>query len=130
MNIRKEREKEMEIKKFTVGKTEYQFVCESWSRGYAWGHKVSLFKDSSSYELSSNSVRYYNRTWERYTYQTCMSGAVYNLIAERLESFINNFKYRNNINRFKKGQRAEVEQMFYEQDEIKELQELKKQVGN
>ena len=33
----------MEIKKYTVGEDEFEFVCEYWETSRAWGHRVTLF---------------------------------------------------------------------------------------
>lgn len=46
--------------------------CEVWSRGSrAWGHKAKVFY--KGYEVDSASVRYYNRTWEMFQFDTVKS---------------------------------------------------------
>ena len=44
--------------------------------------------------------------------------------------FVDNYKYENNIDRFKKGQKDEVLTMFEETEIAKELNELRKVVEN
>lgn len=47
--------------------------CEVWNRGNsAWGHEAKLFYKGE--EVESNRVRYYNRTWEAYQFDTVKSG--------------------------------------------------------
>lgn len=57
---------------------EYEFVCWYWQQGNAWGHECRLCKtgEKAGYELSKYRTRYYNRTWEKYTYQSVMYGAL------------------------------------------------------
>ena len=47
--------------------------CEVWSRGnQAWGHEAKLFYQGQ--EVAKNRVRYYNRTWEAYQFDSVKSG--------------------------------------------------------
>lgn len=47
--------------------------CEVWNRGNsAWGHRAVLFVNGLSFE--ENKVRYYNRTWEAYQFDTVKGG--------------------------------------------------------
>ncbi len=46
--------------------------CEVWNRGNsAWGHRAKAFYNGE--EVASRSVRYYNRTWEAYQFDTAKS---------------------------------------------------------
>ena len=46
--------------------------CEVWNRGRsAWGHRAVLFVNGLSFDNSS--VRYYNRTWEAYQFDSVKS---------------------------------------------------------
>lgn len=116
----------MDIKKFNVGDSEYEFVNEAWETSSAWGHKTVLLKNN--YQISEGKCRYYNRTWERYTYQSCMQRSVNNLIDELLSDYIGDYKASNGISRFKKGQKDEVVALFENEDSIKELKELLEQL--
>lgn len=115
----------MEIKKYTRGKNTYEFVCEYWETSYAWGHKVTMFKNDC--ELQTNKVRYYNRTWECWTYQTAITGAIYDEIEKRKKRLIDDYKYNNGIKRLKQ----EIKDSIVNADEsIKELRELKTFISN
>ena len=64
---------EIKVKKTSNGNV-WKFVNETWSNSNGWGHKTTVFR--FDYDFEQHKVRYYNRTCERYKYQTCMSGAV------------------------------------------------------
>lgn len=116
----------MEILTKKIGDRTYQFVNDSWSTSNAWGHKTNIIRNG--YDYGEHKVRYYNRTWECYTYQTCMFGAVESLREEKLATFISDYKYQNNIDRFKKGQKEEVIKLFEKTEIAKDLKKLKKAI--
>ncbi len=55
---------------------EYELQCEFLSHGVrgeygsTWGHRVKLYKDGT--EVAKVVIPYYNRTWERYEYESAM----------------------------------------------------------
>ena len=120
----------MEIKKYEIGNVNYEFVCEGWSNSRGWGHEVHLFRNN--WEIAKNRIRYYNRTWENYRFQTCMLGAIDSAMTDIVERAIENYKYKNNIERFKKGEKQTViENMEKENEDYKSLVELRDKVrGN
>ena len=114
----------MGLYKRVINDNEYILVNESWSNSRAWGHRTILFRNGV--ELAENKVRYYNRTWECYQYQTCMKGCVRQLIDERAERLKERFKDTNNIQRFSsktKGLYLEFRDSDSEYNELKELYE-------
>lgn len=117
----------MEIRnlKTTSGNT-WQLVNEYWENSRAWGHKTNVIRNG--YDYGTHKVRYYNRTWECYTYQTCMFGAIEEIRENELQRFIDNYKNNNDIVRFRKGERATVEKMFEETEIAKDLAELKQAI--
>ena len=49
-------------------------ACESYSNSRAWGHRaMAIYKGR---EVERASARYYNRTWERYQFESVMLGLV------------------------------------------------------
>lgn len=62
-------------------KGEYELKCEYLSHGVrgeygrTWGHRVKLYKDGT--EVAKVVIPYYNRTWERYTYESAMREVLY-----------------------------------------------------
>lgn len=59
----------------------FTFICESWSTRNSWGHKVTLYKNDS-FEVGRAKVRYYNRAWECYLYQSAIKSVIFNAIKE------------------------------------------------
>ena len=119
----------MEIKaKKTRSGNKWQLVNESWSNSNGWGHKTTVIRNG--YDFEPHKVRYYNRTWEMYTYQTCMSGAVETIYENELSRFVENWKISNDVVRFKKGQKEAVVKLFESEEIAKDLKELKEAISN
>lgn len=117
----------MEIKKYEIGNAIYEFVNEYWETRYSWGHKTVLFRNNI--ELSNNKVRYYNRTWECFRYQTCMLGAISNEMEWVMDRRLEDYKEDKGISRFRKGEKEIViENVKKENDYYKELAELYQKV--
>ena len=117
----------MEIKKFEIGNVVYEFVNEYWETRYSWGHETTLFRNDV--QISHNKVRYYNRTWECYRYQTCMLGAIGNELQWVLEKRLEDYKNEQGIKRFRKGEKETViEKVKNENEYYKELIELRDKV--
>lgn len=104
-----------------VNGNKYTFVCEYWETSRAWGHKVTMFKNL--YEWNNHKIRYYNRTWECYPYQSCILGVIRKTIQEEQEKAINNYKYANNVKRLTKEQKEEI---YKGVEKIAELEQLYK----
>ena len=115
----------MEIKKYVRGENTYEFVCEYWETSRAWGHRVVMLKNGV--ELAENKVRYYNRTWEMWTFQSAISGAIYKRIEELEEKLIEIYKYDNNVKRLSAAKKEEI---INNDSRIKELKELKTSINN
>jgi len=57
------------MKIFRLNKT-YSIVCDSVSNGPGFKHIATLTRNGE--QIDSTKVQYYNRTWERYTFQTIL----------------------------------------------------------
>lgn len=78
--------------KFTTYKCgDFTFASRYWSNSQAWGHECYLLQDGIG-EVAKERYRYYNRTWECYTFQSVMDGAVDNYRKKELERYLNNVK--------------------------------------
>lgn len=122
----------MEIRKKTINKGQvnectWTFVNEYWETRNAWGHRTNILRNNYDYGIN-HKVRYYNRTWEMYTYQTCMRGALAELKEQELEYYIKQYKDLHNIERFKKGQKEQVIEKFNNTEIGKELEILKQAI--
>lgn len=84
----------------------FKIVGDTFSNSKSWGHTAVVFKDD--YELSKSKIRYYNRTWERYTYQSVILDALYMAIKGRENSIIADYKYKSGASRITKHKKEEI----------------------
>lgn len=96
----------MIIREVKVKGINFKFVCESWSNSKGWGHRVVLFENDR--EINEAKIKYYNRTWECYTYQSCMQKAVRELLDDRKLNVIDNYKYVKGISRLSQDKKDEI----------------------
>lgn len=119
----------MEIKRIICKSgREYNIVNETWETSRAWGHKSTLVATWG--EVESHKVRYYSRTWESYTYQSCMSGLIETILENNLKSYITQYKEKNDIARLSADKKAEVLKEWQEKEYIQDLMEIKERIGN
>lgn len=118
----------MQIYEKTIKGNKWQLINEFWETSKAWGHKTTILRNGSEYVASK--VRYYNRTWESYEYESSMLNAVDEIKTNERSKYINNYKYQNNVARFKKGEKEQVEQMFEKTNIARELATLKDAIRN
>jgi hypothetical protein len=71
------------------------------------GHKTRLYINDNF--VGEHKVRYINRTWESYQYQSCMKGVLWNYIDELLKEYIQAYKDANGVERLTKGLKEELE---------------------
>ena len=57
-----------------INGVKFTLVCESWSTRSSWGHEVTLYKNDYA-KIGRAKIRYYNRTWESYQYQSAIKAA-------------------------------------------------------
>ena len=119
----------MELRKIKCKSgNEYNIVNESWATSNSWGHKSTLI--ASWGEVERKKVRYYNRTWEDYTYQTCMSNLLDTILEKNLKSYITHYKEKNGISRLLADKKAEVIKEWPEKEYIKDLIEIQERIKN
>lgn len=97
----------------------YKIVAESWETYKSWGHKATLFKGDN--ELTNSRVRYLNRTWECYQYQSVILDAIYEAIKRRQTRLVDDYKTYNNVVRMTKRRK---EDLFNNDVWLSELTEL------
>ena len=119
----------MEIKKIICKSgREYNIVNETWETSRAWGHKSTLIAPWG--EVESHKVRYQNRTWERYTYESCMSGLIETILEDNLKSYITQYKEKNDITRLTSLQKDMIKAEWQEKEYIQELMEIKERIND
>ena len=119
----------MEIKKIICKSgREYNIVNETWETSRAWGHKSTLVAPWG--EVESHKVRYYNRTWERYTYESCMSGLIDTILENNQKSYITQYKEKNDITRLTSLQKDMIKAEWQEKEYTQELMEIKERIND
>ena len=119
----------MEIKKIKCKSgNEYNIVNEYWETSRAWGHKSTLIAPWG--EVESRKVKYINRTWERYTYESCMSGLIETILEDNLKSYITQYKENNGISRLLADKKAIVIKEWQEKEYIQDLKEIQERIKN
>lgn len=64
-----------------INGVKFTFVCEFWRTRNSWGHEVTLYKNDT-FKVGRAKIRYYNRTWENYQFQSAIKSVIYNAIEE------------------------------------------------
>ena len=119
----------MEIKKIICKSgREYNIVNEYWETSRAWGHKSTLVAPWG--EVESRKVKYINRTWERYTYESCMSGLINTILEDNLKSYITEYKEKNDITRLTSLQKDMIKAEWQEKEYTQELMEIKERIND
>lgn len=96
----------MEVVKKVINGVEYEFVNESRGNRSGFVHETRLFKDGRL--IGERKVQYYNRTWERYRYQTVMRGLISGLIDSYEEEFKNRWKDKHSVKRLTQAKKEAV----------------------
>lgn len=118
----------MEIKKIICKNgREYNIVNEYWETSRAWGHKSTLIAPWG--EVESRKVKYINRTWERYTYESCMSGLIDTILEDNLKSYITQYKEKNGITRLTSLQKDMIKAEWQQKEYTQELMEIKDRIN-
>lgn len=103
---------------------EYELQCEFLSHGVrgeygrTWGHRVKLYKDGT--EVAKAVIPYYNRTWERYEYESAMREVLYKYKQKLVKQACEWERSRNESGRltrgFKKTYSAMIDALFKDFD--------------
>lgn len=112
----------------TISINGYTFQCKYNSTRSGFSHICSLIKEGEL--LSEAKSNYLNRTWERYTYQSVMREVVWKLIIQKEKEFLDEYKKENGLGRLSKDRKRVALSTFYLQLEIKELEELIKNLND
>ena len=119
----------MEIRKIKCKSgNEYNIVNEYWENSNSWGHKSTLIAPWG--EVESRKVKYLNRTWERYTYESCMSGLIETILEDNLKSYITQYKEKNDITRLTSLQKDMIKAEWQQQEYTQELMEIKERIND
>ena len=119
----------MRITKFKSTKLKkYMFINDCVYTRSGFKHISKLFYND--YEIIENVAHYINRTWECYTFQTSMCGAVYTLIENKKEAIKRDYKAKNNIKRLTEKTKKELEKIYNSDEKIKTYNLMYKELKN
>ena len=97
----------MEIISKSVNGVNFSFVCDGWSNSRAWGQLVVLM-DDRGVEVSRCKIRYYNRTWESWRFQSACRGAVDSLIENKRREAVEAYKKRTGTKRLTEDKKRTI----------------------
>ena len=86
---------------------EFKIVAYTYETPSSWGHKAELIRNND-HTLNTYKIRYYNRTWECYQYQSVIKSVLNDYIDYLIKDYINDYKTQNSITRLKSQQREEL----------------------
>ena len=98
----------------------YSVVADTYSNSHNWGHKATLL-DKYSNILATHKITYYNRTWEKYQYQSVVKALLNGHISSLVDNYIYNYKQENNIKRLSAKLREELTTQAKMTTKIEEL---------
>ena len=116
----------MEIRVKKVNGKKFEFVNEYYETSNSWGHKSTLLINGAEWE--SVKIRYYNRTWECYTYQSVMYKVLGEYKDRMLKRFLENYLYNNGKTRFGKGEKEKTIKEFEKSEDGKIIKKLRKAI--
>lgn len=110
LNNREKRDNMSELKEMIIDNTKVVFVNRSENTNYGFRHISEMFINGGF--ASKGARQYYNRTWEKYRFQSVMKTTVYKLINEKQEYLKDCYKSDNNILRMTKKHKDTLEETF------------------
>lgn len=70
----------------------FKIYAHTYETQYNWGHVCAIVDNATYNTISSAKAVYYNRTWERYQYQSVILSAIRNLIDYHKNTLYNNYR--------------------------------------
>lgn len=87
-------------------KGEFSIIAETYETRFSCGHKATLLHNGR--EIARAKIRYYNRTWEKYTYQSVCFAVINTAIDDRTKQLYNNMRDKHQRMRLTKEMREDA----------------------
>lgn len=100
----------MAEKTFTINGSEYIFINRFRGNRSGFVHETDLIRNG--WTFGTHKIQYYNRTWERYEYQSVMKGCVHKLMESEKEDYIQHWKAAHGCKRLTAEKRKAMEEDF------------------
>lgn len=107
---------------------DYRVTASSWKKFSSWGHKARLIKDGSI--INQVSIRYHNRTWESYEFETALIRVVEDYKQNELKEFLDEMKKATQVKRLSQKKKDDLIFIFNKKQLAQDLNELRKQIKN
>ena len=110
------------------------FCFDAVVRNYSYGfsHEVTVYYSLPALNKTGYTEyrkTYYNRTWETYCFQSCITGCMNNIIYEMQEEIKDKIKEVNGWKKLTKDRRKAVEEAIKQDKVLKMLEIVKKEVS-
>lgn len=115
-----------ETVKQKTNKHKILFLNRYWETRDSWGHETELIIDGMN--KAYNKVRYYNRTWECYRFQSCMLGCVQGCLESIYEREKYFYKQEHDIKRLTGNNLKEFEKYYNSLDMVQTLRKVLKKL--
>lgn len=106
---------------------EYTFICAYRSNRSGFVHECELHIGAQTFECKA---QYYNRTWECYTYQSVMKGALYNYKEYVLNHLKANFLAERGYSRMTPKLRVDFDVLCAENPQLTEIETVNKELDH
>lgn len=111
------------------------FCFDAVVRRYSYGfsHEVTVYYSLPAFNKAGhNEYRktYYNRTWETYCFQSCITGSINKVIYTIKEEIENGIKTVNGWKKITESRRKAVEEAIEQNEVLKMLETVKKEVSD
>lgn len=118
----------MRLVRIDIDMVTFTFVCESADTKNGFKHVCNMFEFDrySNYPVETATCYYYNRTWEKYSFQSAMLAAVQKRIENVIADEKKCFMLANNLKRLAGANKERFEKLVSENGYIDKLQKLKK----
>ena len=102
------------------------------SYGYGFSHAVTVYYSFPVFNKAGHNeykTTYYNRTWENYRFQSCITGCMNNIIYEIKEEIKDKIKEANGWKKLTEDRRKVVDEAIEQDEVLKTLETVKKEVS-
>ena len=128
----------LDIKKVSVYKNNevvanFSFDAVVRSYNYGFSHEVKAYYSLPGINKSGHNEykkTYYNRTWESYCFQQCITGCMNNIIYEIEEEIKNKIKEVNGWKKLTEDRRKAVDEAIEQNEVLKMLETVKKELSS
>ena len=116
----------MDIIRKKINDAEFTFVVNSRSNRSGFVHECKLFLNDR--ELSEQKIQYYNRTWERYRFQSVMHSCICDAVEQEKQKIIDREKAARGWQKLTAARKEEIEKIIDANSGVKLLRVLSREV--